>query len=102
RHLLLLGVACVGSTGLMTLSARAATDTPSYQSSIKVESQRHGRERDEAAAYAGLAKIDAAQAIATAQSRVTGKVLHTGLESENGNLVYSVEIQPGQAGSPVQ
>src|SRR5258708_5354031 len=97
RNLRILGLGGVAAAALLAMSAQAATDTQSYQSSVKVEARHHGREGNEALAYAGLAKIDAAQAVAAAQRSVPGKVLHAGLDNENGNLVYSVEIQPSQA-----
>jgi uncharacterized membrane protein YkoI len=46
-----------------------------------------------------LTKIDAARAMAAAQTRVPGKVLSAALDNENGNLVYSVVITPASGGS---
>jgi uncharacterized membrane protein YkoI len=90
--------ALLGLFALGTVAAAAATKEPAYQSSVKVEAPkgRHG-EQDEAARYADLAKIDAAQAISAAQARVAGKVLRAALENENGNLVYSVAVKPAGA-----
>ncbi len=77
-------------------SAQAAGDgksqSPAYQSSIKVPDQQNG-ERGEAARLAALAKIDATRAISAAQAQVPGAVLKVALDNENGNLVYSVEIK---------
>lgn len=87
-----------GAMGLGFANA-ASTESPSYQSSIKVDQSGEG-EHGEAARHAGLAKIDVGRAIAAAQAQISGKVLSAGLENENGNLVYSVVIAP--ASGPVQ
>lgn len=89
-----LGALALGA-GLLG-SAHAAgdgkTQSPAYQSSIKVPNQQNG-ERGEAARLAALARIDAARAISAAQAQVRGTVLRAALDNENGNLVYSVEIK---------
>lgn len=43
--------------------------------------------------YSSIAKISVTEATARAQSEIQGKVLELALESEDGFLVYSVEIQ---------
>jgi uncharacterized membrane protein YkoI len=79
---------------------------PAYKSSIQVMDQKSGGERGErgergkrhgeaaeAAHLAPLAKIDLTHATAAALAQVPGKALRTALDDENGNLVYSVEVQ---------
>jgi uncharacterized membrane protein YkoI len=56
------------------------------------EQGRHEAEQREAAQLASLARLDVAQAIAAALAQVPGTVLKAGLDNENGNVVYSVEI----------
>jgi uncharacterized membrane protein YkoI len=74
---------------------------PAYTSSIQVQDQnrrehrQRREERQEAGPFASLAKIDLAQATAAALAQVPGTVLKAALDNENGNLVYSVEIQTG-------
>jgi uncharacterized membrane protein YkoI len=76
---------------------------PAYKSSIQVTDQKSGGERGErgkrhgeaaeAAHLAPLAKIDLTHATAAALAQVPGKALRTALDDENGNVVYSVEVQ---------
>jgi uncharacterized membrane protein YkoI len=89
----------LGALGLV--GAHAAERAPSYESTIKL-GEHEGGERGEAARYVELAKIDVGQAIAAAQARVAGKVVSASLESENGNLVYSVVVKPTGADGSVQ
>jgi uncharacterized membrane protein YkoI len=84
-----LGFALPGSAYAQT---GTQTQTPAYQSSIKVPDQDDD-EQAEAAKLASLAKIDGNQAAAAALAKVPGTVLKTELDNENGNLVYSVEIK---------
>ena len=91
--------ALAGALGLVCAHA-ANTNNPSYQSSITVGESGDG-EHVEAARYVELAKIDAGKAMAAAQARVPGRVLSAALDNENGNLVYSVVINP-VSGGPVQ
>jgi uncharacterized membrane protein YkoI len=93
----LAGLATVALVAAALTQARAEERAPDYTSSVKVDTKHHRGEREEAWRYADLAKIDAAQAITAAQTRVPGKVLSAALDNENGNLVYSVVIQPSQA-----
>jgi len=53
--------------------------------SIKVQNQTEG-------AFPGLAKITMDQADSFALASVPGQILKTGLEDENGFLVYGVEV----------
>ncbi|MGX6566880.1 PepSY domain-containing protein [Cupriavidus necator] len=82
--------------GLLTSSgyavAAGATQTPNYNSSIKVENHVNG-EKAEAARLATLARLDAAQATAAALAKVPGTAHRVALDNENGNLVYSVEVK---------
>jgi uncharacterized membrane protein YkoI len=76
---------------------------PAYKSSIQVTDQKsgvehgeHGKrhgEAAEAAHLAPLAKIDLTHATAAALAQVPGKALRSALDDENGNVVYSVEVQ---------
>ncbi len=76
---------------------------PAYKSSIQVMDQKSGGEHGErgkrhgeaaeAAHLAPLAKIDLTHATAAALAQVPGKALRTALDDENGDLVYSVEVQ---------
>jgi uncharacterized membrane protein YkoI len=89
-----LGVSALGLTLLGSVYAQSAaqSQTPGYQSSIRLPDQGDD-ERAEAARLSSLAKIDAKQAMAAAIAKVPGTVLETKLDNENGNLVYSVEIK---------
>lgn len=74
------------------------TQDPSFTGSIPVdEAQTDGMsEADEAAALQGSAKIDAAAAEAAAIAANPGTtVVKSGLESENGFLVYEVQLSNG-------
>ncbi|MEZ4656154.1 MAG: PepSY domain-containing protein [Caldilineaceae bacterium] len=74
------------------------TQDPSYTGSVPVdESQTDGlSETDEAAALQGAAKIDAAAAEAAALAANPGAtVVKSTLDSENGSLVYSVQLSNG-------
>jgi uncharacterized membrane protein YkoI len=76
---------------------------PAYKSSIQVTDQKTGGEHGErgkrhgeaaeAAHLAPLAKIDLTHATAAALAQVPGKALRSALDDENGNVVYSVEVQ---------
>ena len=62
---------------------------PSYVSSITVDEDTDDDQ------LSGLAKITAAEAEQAALNEVSGAVLETELENENGNVVYAVEIDTG-------
>ena len=77
--------------------ASAQQPTAVAPSSIQVESQKGRDEAEEdAVRYGHLAKIDAAQAVTAARTRVPGKALRAELENDNGHLVYSVVVAPEQ------
>jgi uncharacterized membrane protein YkoI len=95
----LAGLATVALAAATSPQARAEERAADYTSSVTVDTKHHRGEREGACHYADLAKIDAAQAISAAQARVPGKVLSAALDNENGNLVYSVVVQPSQASS---
>lgn len=64
----------------------------------EAEEQEEQEENDrgeaaESAQLSALAKISAEQARAAALARVSGTVLDSELDNENGNVVYSVEIR---------
>ncbi|CAB3806163.1 PepSY domain-containing protein [Pararobbsia alpina] len=82
----------VGLLGSAYAAGDGTTQSPAYQSSIKVPDQRNG-ERREAAKLATLAKIDATRATSAALAQVPGTLRRVALDNENGNLVYSVEIK---------
>ncbi|PMS19655.1 peptidase M4 [Trinickia dabaoshanensis] len=89
-----LGAVAVGAGLLGAAYAESSGDSPSlsYRSSIRVPDQAGG-EKDEATRLAALAKIDATRASSAALAHVPGTVLEVGLDNENGNLVYGVEIK---------
>ena len=95
-----LGVITLGA-GLLGAgyAASAGKQDPAYTSSIQTkdndreEKGEHHGERDEAARLAALTKIDLARATSAAISQVPGSALSAALESENGNVVYSVAIK---------
>lgn len=72
---------------------------PSYTASIRVPNndKDNGKdnEADESAQLSKLAKITSEQAKQAALAEVPGKVVKTELDNENGNVVYSVEIDTG-------
>jgi uncharacterized membrane protein YkoI len=86
---LTLGVVLLNSADA---AGEGKTQSPAYQSSIRVPDQQNG-ERGEAARLAALARIDASRASSAALAQVPGTVLKVALDNENGNLVYSVEIK---------
>jgi len=69
---------------------------PSYAGSIKVTDSNAKDEGSESQALAGLAKISAADAKKAALAKVSGTVIKTSLDNENGYLVYSVEVKDAQ------
>ncbi|HHW42414.1 peptidase [Desulfofundulus thermobenzoicus] len=73
---------------------------PAYTSSIQMpdtgnDNTEKGRDNEAAenASLQSLAKISAEQAKSSALKAVAGKVTGVSLDNENGNVVYSVEIQ---------
>ena len=78
---------------------RDREESPAYTASIQVKDQdreergERREERGEGSQLASLAKIDIAQAASAALAKVPGTVLKAGLDNENGNLVYSVEVK---------
>jgi uncharacterized membrane protein YkoI len=69
---------------------------PVYNSTVKVPNANG--ETGEAGMLASQAKIDVTQATAAALKQVPGTVLKTALENENGNVVYSVEVNTASNG----
>ena len=99
EKMLLAGAAVIAAMALSAcdMPGRDRERTLGYASSVKVDAKEHGRhhggERREAARFAGLVRIDAAQAISAAEARAPGKALSAALENEDGNLVYRVFVQ---------
>lgn len=122
RLALLVGLAALiaGATGVLAVAqstARSAgekREEAPYRSSIQVpanddeeesetteeEDAGKGEERDDeresakdSAYLKSLARITADQARIAAVASVTGTVRHVSLDNEDGNLVYSVEIE---------
>jgi uncharacterized membrane protein YkoI len=101
----LLGLTAIAAAGLAVsplVLAHAESRAPGYTSSIRVEGKHQKDERAEGARYADLAKIDLRQATVAAEARVPGKTLAAAIENEDGNLVYSVAIQPAEANAALQ
>lgn len=80
-----------------------ADEAPAYQASITVPTDQgtaDGETADDEAAesadLAGLAKIDETQARDAALAAVPGRVVKVELDNENGNVVYSVEVDTGK------
>lgn len=80
----------LAQTQQQTMDSQMQANEPVYNSSIKVPNA--DGETGEAGMLAALTKIDTTQAIAAALKQVPGKVLKASLDNENGNVVYSVEI----------
>ncbi len=73
---------------------------PSYTTSLRTanpqnagEEKGQDNEAAESSSLQSLAKITPAQARASALQAVPGKVIKVSLDNENGNVVYSVEVQ---------
>ncbi|MDQ0287066.1 putative membrane protein YkoI [Desulfofundulus luciae] len=73
---------------------------PSYTASIRTANPQNAGEKKgqdneaaESSSLQSLAKITPAQARASALQAVPGKVIKVSLDNENGNVVYSVEVQ---------
>ncbi len=102
RRMTLGAIALVcGMSGVGYPAHQREAQEPAYTSSIQVQDQSHQEHRQhreahqEAAQLASLAKIDLAQATVAALAQVPGTVCKAALDSEHGNLVYSVEIHAG-------
>jgi uncharacterized membrane protein YkoI len=66
---------------------------PSYRSSVTAPDREYASEREEAQALQSLAKLSADEARSAALAEVPGKATEVGLDNENGNVVYSVDIE---------
>lgn len=88
--------ATVAATAADTETADSNVQEPSYAGSIKVADTTAANEADESAALQGSAKIAQADAEKAALAKLPGTVVKTGLENENGYLVYSVTIKDAQ------
>lgn len=80
-----------GTSLVLAQETQAQGQEPAYNSSIKVPNGEG--ESGEAGQLATQAKIDAAQAMTAATTKVPGTVLQVSLDNENGNLIYSVEVK---------
>lgn len=88
-----------GGYGVMSAANAASANgngvdeqEPQLNGSIQVTEDKSLSEKEEAAQYAGLAKITEAQAIKAAEANVGGTASEVELEAENGSLVYEVKI----------
>jgi uncharacterized membrane protein YkoI len=93
------------ATGAVTLSAREgrgderaekAEKAPQYHSSIQADK---GLENE--AALRKLAKITLQDAVRAAKGAAPGTVAESGIENEDGNVVYTVEMRSGKSTSEV-
>ncbi|MFZ5590754.1 MAG: PepSY domain-containing protein [Bacillota bacterium] len=80
----------------------SSVQTKQFSDSAENESTAPDREAAESKQLAGLAKITAAQAESSALSAVPGKAQKVALENEDGNVVYSVEVQTAKGISDVK
>lgn len=91
----------VGVTGAVTLSAHEGKGeekekAPQYHSSIQAD-----KKLENEAALRKLAKITLEDAVRAAQSAAPGTVTESGIENEDGNVVYTVEMRSGNATTEV-
>ncbi len=103
---LLLAMIVIGTAGVSAIQAANTTkaksaqaiDTqkdvqePSYVASIKAPQTTEDNEIREAKILANYAKITSKDAENAALAKVSGKVVKTSLDNENGYIVYSIEI----------
>jgi uncharacterized membrane protein YkoI len=66
---------------------------PTYRSSVTAPEQEFGSETAEAQALRSKATVSAAEARSAALAAVPGTAGQVELDNENGNVVYSVEIE---------
>jgi len=76
-----------------TETADSNVQEPNYVGSIKVTDTNAKDEASKASILQGLAKISQADAEKATLAKVPGTVVKTGIENENGYLVYSVIIK---------
>jgi uncharacterized membrane protein YkoI len=83
------GIALAGGSPALAQGTQQTTQVqqPAYACSIAVPQDANNPN------LAGLAKITLAQAQQAAQAAVPGTLFRSGLDNENGCLVYSVEIR---------
>lgn len=74
-------------------TADSNVQEPNYVGSIKVTDTNAKDEASEASALQGLAKVSQADAEKEALAKVSGTVVKTSIDNENGYLVYSVTIK---------
>ena len=79
-------------TGQKADTETAGDQSPAYSSSIKVPEQNGVSDQAEAATLAAKATVTPAQAKDAALAAAPGTAGKVELDSENGNLVYSVEV----------
>lgn len=85
----------VHSTATPAPATDPGSDSTGYTSSVKVPASLQLDSKSEAAAdatLANLAKIDLGQATTAATKSVPGKAIEAGLDDEDGNLVYGVDV----------
>ncbi len=97
----LLMVFVIGMGSLLVSAAVTNKSPTGFLSSIQVADSGDGTtlqisEAEESAQLAPLAKITKEEAIAAAMTYSTGTVIDAELDNEDGNLVYSIEMDYNQ------
>jgi uncharacterized membrane protein YkoI len=89
----------MATTGAVTLSAKdgkGEEKAPQYHSSIQAD-----KKLENEAALQKLAKITLEDAVRAAQGAAPGTITESGIENEDGNVVYTVEVRSGNSTSEV-
>jgi uncharacterized membrane protein YkoI len=92
-------VTIMTATGALTLKAnegKGQEKAPQYHSSIQAD-----KNLENEAALRKLAKITLEEAVHAAQNAAPGTVTESGIENEDGNVVYTVEMRSGNTTSEV-
>src|ERR1700687_1547995 len=83
----------MATTGAVTASAseqKGAEAAPQYHSSLQAD-----KNLENEAALQKLARITLEDAVRAAQGAASGTVTESGIENEDGNVVYTVEMRSG-------
>ena len=89
-------IAVTGAVNLSAKEQKGEEKAPQYHSSIQADK---GLENE--GALQKLAKITLEDAVRAAQGAAAGTVTESGIENEDGNIVYTVEMRSGNATSEV-
>ena len=89
------------AAGALTLSAHEGKGekgekAPQYHSSIQAD-----KKLESESALQKLAKITLEDAVRAAQGAAPGTVIESGIENEDGNVVYTVEMRSGKSTTEV-